>query len=123
MPKRTKPVEKGTETDIRELFTKREKLPEIKKKEVSSKYLNIIRTIATLKKGVYQINLNKIKPGLKMKSVYPSLDRALTILAKEKKIDVDKFKGNRKNKIEAEYMTLRVRGQDIYVEKIIEEPI
>jgi len=120
MPKRTKPIEKTTE--LKEFFTEVPKLPETKR-ETTSKYLDIIKSIATLKKGIYKINLNKIKPGLRMKSVYPSLDRALEELAKEKNINIDKFKGNKKRKIEAEYIALRVRGQDIFVEKIIEEPI
>ncbi|MEM3688137.1 MAG: hypothetical protein QXW80_03095 [Candidatus Micrarchaeia archaeon] len=105
--KETRPIET-------EYFEKVEQLPPTRR-EIQSKYFNIVKQICQLSKGYYRIKLEAIRQGLTFKSAYPSIDRVLRLIAKEKNLDYDTFK--------EQYMRIRIANKELFIEKLKDEPI
>ena len=134
--------------DIDAMFTKVKELP-TSKREATGNYINIVKRIMQLDKGTYQINLDMIKKGISMKSVYPSLDRAIELfLEKSVKLKRPTLKDNATDKEKEQYETdikkylnekkqivrLRTVATDekdkdnktisnLYIEKLIDKPL
>jgi len=129
--------ESNKEIDMSKFYSKVKALPERSRKS-NGVYLQIVRDIAKMSKGFYLIKLDAIKKGLKIKSAYPSFERALKILAKEKGVDFtntqerqvtregkevtytsypyyDKFKNTT--------MRIRVANKQLHIEKLIDDPL
>ena len=105
----------STETETPSKFWEKvEQLPTPQRVQQSI-YVNVVKELCRMSKGVYRLKLDMIKQGLKMKSAYPSIDRALRLIAKEKGIPFETFK--------QQYMRMRVVGKDLFIEKLRDEPI
>jgi hypothetical protein len=138
--KKTKDTE--TQTPKTETFAYEivEQLPERIRKEGLGKYLSTVKEIAKLdKKATIKINLQ----NMKLKSAYPSFERALEILARLNGVDFSKTKtkeidrkqkdGSKKKTVFTSYpefntfkktmMGLRCANRELYIEKLIDKPL
>jgi len=138
--KKTKAIE--TQTPKSETFAYEivEQLPERIRKEGLGKYLTTIKEIAKLnKKATIKINLGEMK----LKSAYPSFERALEILARINGVDFNKKETRlieRKQKdgskkptefvsypqfsiFKKKVMGLRCANKELYIEKLVDKPL
>jgi hypothetical protein len=139
--KKTKPIAtetpKTSETFAYEIV---QQLPARIRKEGLGKYLSTIKEIAKLnRKATIKLNLGEMK----LKSAYPSFERALEILARINGVDFNKKEtrlierlqkdGSKKptefvsypqfNIFKKTVMGLRCANKELYIEKLIDKPL
>jgi hypothetical protein len=108
------------ETESKDIFTFREVefLPESSIRQLSSKYAKTILEISKIpRKTIVEIELG----NQKLKSAYPSFDRAIGLIAKRKGIRWSD--DNERRQFRSQYLRLRVVNNKLYIEKLCEEPI
>ena len=109
-----------SETESNEIFSFREvqSLPESTIRQLSGKYVKTVMEIAKIpRKTIVEIELG----NQKLKSAYPSFDRAIGLIAKRKGIRWSD--DNERRQFRSQYLRLRVVNNKLYIEKLCEEPI
>lgn len=137
MPKVSKEKETPIE-DMSKYFTKVDKLPPSTKRHGEGKYRKIVNAIATQRKGNYKIEMGAISKDLKLKSIFPSIEKVLQSLAVLNGCDMTKItkqtvqtkKGAKTYVHHPEYdlwkannIRLRVSNKELYIEKLIDAPL
>jgi hypothetical protein len=120
------------------LYEKVKRVPESKRHKRHSKYSELVNAIAKEKKGTYKVLLGSIKEDLTPKSAYPSIEKALTQVAKRNGVDfsmaikkqVQTRKGVRTYVSYPEYIKwkednigLRVVNGELFIEKRTDRPL
>lgn len=120
------------------LYEKVKRVPESRRHKRQSKYSELVNAIAKEKKGVYKVLLGSIKEDLTPKSAYPSIEKALTQVAKRNGVDfnmaikkqVQTKKGVRTYVSYPEYIKwkednigLRVVNGELFIEKRTDRPL
>jgi hypothetical protein len=120
------------------LYEKVKRVPESRRHKRQSKYSELVNAIAKEKKGAYKVLLGSIKEDLTPKSAYPSIEKALTQVAKRNGVDfnmaikkqVQTKKGVRTYVSHPEYIKwkednigLRVVNGELFIEKRTDRPL
>lgn len=126
-------------TTEKRLYERVESLPESDRKKTGV-YSKLLSGIAKEKKGTYKITLANLDvKSTKIKSVYPSLEKAMQSLAKQCKVDFsvkekktftsDDGKAKTRttypqyNTWKQNTMRIRVRKGELYIEKLTDKPL
>jgi len=123
------------EKDVTKLYSKVKELPKPQRKGQTGIYFGIVDAIAKESKGAYKIDIKTLG---KLKSVYPSIEKAIMKIAERNNVDFTKIetkkihgkKGDRTyttfpeyNKWKETNLRLRVVNEELFIEKLTDKPL